>query len=103
MYHLIIYIPESHIDIVKNAIFTAGAGALGNYDQCCWHTHGTGQFRPLAGSSPAIGKLDSLATVAEIKLETLVQQRDIVQVISALKKAHPYEEPAYKVLDLVDV
>ncbi|RZA08253.1 MAG: NGG1p interacting factor NIF3, partial [Proteobacteria bacterium] len=60
MISLVVYVPESHRDEVKKAMFAAGAGKLGNYDQCCWQTLGEGQFRPTEGANPAIGAVGKL-------------------------------------------
>ena len=95
MYKLVIFIPESHLQPVKSALFAAGAGKIGDYDQCSWQVLGEGQFRPLAGSDAYIGQTGQLERVAEYRLETVVDDRHIEAVVSALYGAHPYEEPAY--------
>ncbi|MEQ9565781.1 MAG: NGG1p interacting factor NIF3, partial [Pseudomonadales bacterium] len=59
-YKLVAYIPENHLETVKEALFAAGAGTQGAYDQCCWQVRGQGQFRPLEGSNPHLGKQDEL-------------------------------------------
>lgn len=91
-----IYIPETHVEKVKDAIFAAGAGKIGNYDRCCWQASGVGQFRACEGSSPFIGKQDEVEKVAEIKIETVCDKGNIAAVVKALKKSHPYETPAYQ-------
>ncbi|MFA7229778.1 MAG: YqfO family protein [Victivallaceae bacterium] len=95
-YKLEIYVPESHVTAVKNAIFQAGVGKIGNYDCCCWETGGTGQFRPLSGSNPFIGSEGRVEQVTEVKLETICPENVLETVIAALKAAHPYETPAYQ-------
>jgi hypothetical protein len=90
------YVPEDHAETVKNAVFAAGAGKIGGYDKCCWCAKGTGQFRPLAGSAPYIGAEGELETVAEIKIEMVCEDDKINDAVDALKKAHPYETPAYQ-------
>ena len=90
------YIPETHLTEVKNALFNAGAGRVGNYDCCCWETSGKGQFRPCAGSNAFIGEINKLEIVAEVKVEMVCSGDKIKDVIQALKKAHPYETPAYQ-------
>ncbi|AHF00983.1 NIF3 1 [Thiomicrospira aerophila AL3] len=102
-YKLIVFVPQASIDQVKSALFAAGAGRLGNYDACSWQVLGEGQFRPLAGSQPAIGQQGQVERVAEYRLETLVAEADLTAVVAALKLAHPYEEPAYEVVQLVNV
>jgi hypothetical protein len=98
MLSLIFYVPESHLEPVKQAVFKAGAGKLGNYDQCCWQTIGQGQFRPLRGSKPHLGEQGKLEIVDEWKVEVVCEDRFIGAVVDALKKAHPYETPAFLVM-----
>lgn len=100
MYKITFYVPESHLDIVKAALFVAGAGRIGNYDACAWQVKGQGQFRPLSGSRPFIGVLDRLETLDEYKVELVCGVAAIDAAIAALKQAHPYEEPAYDVVRL---
>lgn len=95
-YRLDTYVPETHVEQVKQALCEAGAGRIGNYDCCMWQTKGTGQFRPLEGSNPFIGNKNLVEHVEEIKLEMIVSPDLIDQVIEALKKSHPYETPAYQ-------
>lgn len=102
MFKLIFFVPDSALEVVKNAVFEAGAGHQGDYDQCAWQTKGEGQFRPLKGSQPYIGELNQLERVAEYRVETLVDEEVITAVVQALKQAHPYEEPAYEVIRLED-
>lgn len=96
MYKLVFFVPETHKELVKKAVFNAGAGKFDGYDCCSWETHGVGQFRPLAGSQPFIGAVDALEQVPEYRVETVCRHSDLKKVISALKLAHPYEEPAYQ-------
>ncbi|KTD21145.1 hypothetical protein [Legionella londiniensis] len=96
-YQLTFYVPESHLETVKNALFAAGAGKIGDYDHACWQCLGQGQFRPLAGANPTIGKPEELSYVAEYKVEMLCDVDLIHEIVHQLKKAHPYEEPAYAV------
>ena len=96
MYKICFFVPQEHAEKVKCAVFSAGAGTLGNYDQCCWETLGTGQFRPLTGSQPFIGQPNKVETVPELKVETICADEYIDAVIAALHHAHPYEEPAFE-------
>lgn len=98
MLSLIFYVPESHLESVKAAIFQAGAGKLGQYDQCCWQTKGVGQFRPLPGSDPHLGSVGALEKVEEWKVEVVCTEALIGGVVDALKAAHPYETAAFLVL-----
>ena len=91
-----VYVPTTHAEDVKTALFAAGAGNIGNYDWCCWQNSGTGQFRPLEGSNAFIGECGKIEKVEEIKIELLCTEDKITEIIAALKKAHPYETPAFQ-------
>ena len=95
MYKLVFFVPESHLEQVKNAVFATGAGHIGNYDKCCWQVLGQGQFHPLAGATPFIGELGQLSTVPEYRVEMVCADEYINRVVAALRLAHPYEEPAF--------
>jgi hypothetical protein len=100
MYQLCCYVPDTHLEPVKQALFNAGAGRIGAYDSCCWQILGQGQYRPLAGSDPFLGAQGQLEIVAEYKLELVCADEHLSAAIAALKQAHPYEEPAYQVWKL---
>ena len=102
MYKLTVFIPDAALEPVKSALFAAGAGKIGNYEQCCWQVQGSGQFMPLAGSQPNIGAQDRLETVDEWRVEMVVATAHIKAVIEVLKQAHPYETPAYDVIEVLD-
>lgn len=102
MYKLTVFIPKEALEKVKAALFAAGAGTIGNYEQCCWQVKGEGQFMPMAGSNPHLGSQDKLEKVAEWRVEMVVKTSMIAEVIKALKQAHPYETPAYDVLEVLD-
>jgi len=102
MYKFCFFVPESHLESVKAAVFAAGAGRLGNYDMCSWQTKGDGQFRPLTESSPFVGQIGELEHLIEYKVETVCADEFIAAAVAAMKAAHPYEEPAYDVFKLVD-
>ncbi len=93
---LCFYVPPSHVDAVKDAIFAVGAGALGNYEHCAWQVLGRGQFRPLAGSQPFVGRGGQLEVLDEYRVELVLPQALAVATVAALKQSHPYEEPAYE-------
>ncbi len=95
LYKIELYVPESHLNAVKTAMFEAGAGRVGDYDCCAWQTRGEGQFRPLNGSTPFLGNQGQIETVIEYKLELVCEETCLKAVIAALKRAHPYEEVAY--------
>lgn len=98
MYMLCFLVPETHLEMVKNAIFATGAGTIGSYAQCAWQTLGEGQFMPLMGSHAFIGELDILERVPEYKVEIACETEQLQAAVAALKQAHPYETPAYHVL-----
>ena len=91
------FVPESHVEQVKSAVFAAGAGRIGAYDQYSWQVLGHGQFRPLDGSQPFIGRGGVVEQVQEWKVELVVADELIQHVVAALKQSHPYETPAYEV------
>jgi hypothetical protein len=101
MYKLGIFVPASHLEQVKAVLFAAGAGRIGNYDSCCWQTLGQGQFRALAGSHPYLGQQGKVEKVEEYRVEMVCEDKLLQPVLAALRSAHPYEEPAYDVVQLV--
>ena len=103
MHKLVFFVPESHLETVKQAVFATGAGRIGNYDSCCWQVLGQGQFRPLQGSAPFLGQQGHVETVDEYRVELVCDDGLVEDAIRALLEAHPYEEPAYDVWCLKDV
>lgn len=103
MLKLIYFVPESHLEQTKAAIFAAGAGGIGDYEHCAWQVLGMGQFKPLKGAQPFIGAPDQLEHVPEWRVETIVPRAVAKQVKLALLLSHPYEEPAFEFIQLVDV
>lgn len=102
MYKLIFFVPDSHVESVKEAIFAAKGGVIGNYSHCAWQVLGQGQFKPLPGSNPYSGTENELKTVEEWRVELVVESRYIKDAVKALKSAHPYETPAYDVMKVAD-
>lgn len=98
MLSLVFYVPESHLSSVKNALFAAGAGKIGNYDCCAWQIKGDGQFRALKGSSPYLGKIGEIEHTVEWKVEMVFDNHLREKVLAALIASHPYETPAYFVV-----
>ena len=92
---LVTYIPASHFEQVRQAIFEAGAGHIGNYDSCGYSVEGKGTFRALDGAQPFVGQHETLHTEPEIRFETVFPSRLSWQMVTALLNSHPYEEPAY--------
>ena len=99
IYRIDFYVPEEQAEKVKEAMFNAGAGKIGNYDCCCWQTFGDGQFRALEGSEPFIGEKNKIEKVDELKIEMVCEEKILDAVISALKEAHPYEMPSYQIIE----
>jgi len=96
----VIFVPPEHADAVRAAIFVAGAGEIGDYSQCSWSVTGTGQFLPQDGASPTIGSVGAVEKVAEDRVEAVAPTRARRRVLSALRAAHPYEEPAFDIIAL---
>jgi hypothetical protein len=96
VFKLAFFVPPSHLEAVKAAVFGAGGGRIGDYDHCAWQTLGQGQFRPLQGSQPFIGQSGVVERLEEWKVELVVADESIDAVVRALKQAHPYETPAYE-------
>lgn len=95
LYKLVVFVPETHGDLVQQALWHAGAGTIGNYDSCSFVNEGTGTFRPGAGTEPFIGQQGKLEKVKEVRIETVVLHSIHRAVVQAMLKAHPYEEVAY--------
>ncbi len=98
---LVVFVPENHVEEVASAVFEAGAGKIGkfsSYTQCSFRTPGTGTFFGDTSTSPAVGVRGRLESVREIRFETIVPESCVPEVIAALRRAHPYEEPAFDLL-----
>ena len=96
MYKLCFFVPDTHLEPVKSALFALGAGKMGDYDCCAWQVAGQGQFRPLDGSVPFIGRQGDVEKLVEYRVEMVVSDEMIKSVIEALLEVHPYEQPAYE-------
>jgi len=103
MVKLSVYVPETHLEVVKRAMFNAGAGRIGSYEECSWQVLGLGQFKPTAGSRPFVGNVGDLSLLPEYQLEMVCQDELVNQVVRAMKRAHPYEEPAYAAWHILNV
>lgn len=100
---LVVYVPITHADAVRNAIGDAGAGVIGLYSHCSFSVRGQGRFVPLAGSNPHIGKIGQAEIVDEERIEVTVPRDRLAVVITAMKQAHPYEEIAYDLYPLYEM
>ncbi len=99
---LSVFVPSTHEDQVRVAIGNAGAGHIGNYSHCSFSSNGIGTFTPLEGTEPFIGKQGELERVEEVKIESILPESIVKVVVSAMKKAHPYEEVAYDLYPLLN-
>jgi hypothetical protein len=99
---LVFYSPVEATEGVLAAVFAAGAGAIGDYTECGWVVEGMGQFRPGAGARPAIGEAGALERLPEHRAEVVLPRSRRRAVVEALRAAHPYEEPAFHVLETAD-
>lgn len=103
MLKLAFYVPESHLESVKKALFAVGVGKIGHYDSCCWQVQGQGQFRPLDGSNPFLGQQGDVEVVSEYKVEMVLDKSLAKTALKALIEAHPYETPAYEFYEMLRV
>jgi hypothetical protein len=103
MLKLTFYVPIESKEVVKKALFAVGAGKIGNYDMCSFETLGYGQFRALIGANPTIGKVGEIEIVSEVRVEMVIDDHILLDAISALKAHHPYETPAFNVINCLEV
>lgn len=103
MFYIAFYVPETHAEKVKDAMFAVGAGRIGNYQQCSFEYKGIGQFEALEGSNPFIGKKGVVERVVELKIEMVCSEECLNAAVEALKLSHPYETPAYHVIKTVGI
>ncbi|MBN2646980.1 MAG: NGG1p interacting factor NIF3 [Thiotrichales bacterium] len=95
LYQFAFYVPETHLEAVKEALFAAGAGRIGDYQRCAWQTLGQGQFEPLLAAQPFIGQVGQRECLAEYKVEMVIDEAHLTAALQAFFNTHPYEEPAY--------
>jgi hypothetical protein len=93
-YKIVVYVPETHAEALRQAIGDAGAGIIGNYSHCTFTIKGTGRFKPLPGAEPTIGEVGKLEEVSEDRIETVCEADKLQDVLKAIREVHPYEEPA---------
>jgi hypothetical protein len=98
---LVVFVPPDALDVVRDAVFAAGAGRIGDYERCSWYAEGTGTFRGGAATNPAVGEAGREERVPELRLETVFPEERHEEVVAALRRAHPYEEPAFDVYPLL--
>ncbi len=99
---LVVFVPPDALDRVRDALFAAGAGRIGDYERCSWYTEGTGTFFGGEGTDPSVGSAGREERVSELRLETVYPLDREADVVRALRAAHPYEEPAFDLYPLAD-
>jgi hypothetical protein len=99
---LVAYVPPSHTEALLAALFAAGAGAVGEYRECAWVTSGTGRFRPVGAARPTVGSVGELELLPEDRVELVLERPLRRQVVAALRAAHPYETPAFHLIESAD-
>ena len=100
---LVVFVPETHADIVREALGKSGAGGIGNYSFASFSSKGVGRFKPEVGANPAIGSVGELEAVQEERIEVVCPREKIHEVLSALRAVHPYEEIAFDVYPLISL
>ncbi|HET8718011.1 MAG TPA: Nif3-like dinuclear metal center hexameric protein [Nocardioidaceae bacterium] len=100
---LVTFAPHEYAEELRAAVTAAGAGAIGDYDSCTFTVEGEGRFRPLDGATPAIGRIGEVEVVAESRIEAVYPRSRRQDVVTAMKQVHPYEEPAYDILELAEL
>jgi hypothetical protein len=99
---LVVFVPRESLDPVREAVFAAGAGRIGDYERCSWYTEGTGTFLGGESTAPSVGQPGREERVAELRLETVYPANREADVVAALRRAHPYEEPAFDLYPLAE-
>jgi hypothetical protein len=100
---IIVFVPETHTDVVREAMGNAGAGKIGNYSHCTFSSKGIGCFKPENGANPHIGEIGKFEEVIEERIETICAREKLQEVINAIKKVHPYDEVALDVYSLENI
>jgi dinuclear metal center YbgI/SA1388 family protein len=99
----VVFVPAENADAVREAMFAAGAGRIGDYSHCSWSVPGTGQFLPQDGATPTIGSVGTIERVPEDRVEVIAPSRLRGHVLASMRTAHPYEEPAFDIVNLASV
>jgi len=97
-----VFVPVSHAETMREVLAKNGCGHIGNYDSCSFSIKGVGRFRPLEGAAPFVGEAGKIEEVEEERIETICPRGRLDEVMAAIKKAHPYDEPAVDVYPLFD-
>lgn len=97
---IVVFAPETHADVVRDAMGKAGAGKIGNYTHCTFSSKGISTFKPEEGAHPSVGEVGKIESVVEERIETVCEREKLSDIIKAIKKVHPYEEVALDVWPL---
>ncbi len=100
-YKIVVFVPETHADVLREAMGRAGAGKIGDYEHCTFSIKGVGRFRPVVGANPTIGEVGTLEAVNEERIETVCSPELLETVLAAIRAVHPYEEPATEVYEIL--
>lgn len=100
---IVVFVPETHADSVREVMSNAGAGKIGNYSFCSFSTKGVGRFKPGAGTNPHIGEIGKVEEVGEERIEMVCPREILAEVIASIKAVHPYEEVAFDVYSLENI
>src|SRR3989338_5191650 len=100
-YKIVVFVPVTNADTLREAMGNAGAGVIGNYSHCTFTSTGIGRFRPVEGAHPTIGEVGKFESVEEERIETVCSEEKLQGVLEAIKRSHPYEEPATDVYEIV--
>lgn len=98
---VVVFVPTGHADQVRKVIGDSGAGVIGNYSHCSFSSKGIGRFIPRKGANPTIGEVGELEKVEEERIETVCPKEKAKEVIKAIRKVHPYEEPVFEISALI--
>ncbi len=100
---IVVFVPETHTDVVREAMGKAEAGKIGNYSFCSFSSKGVGRFKPEQGADPHIGEIGKFEEVTEERIETICSREKLESVIAAIKEVHPYDEVALDVYPLENI
>ena len=98
---IVVFVPKTHTDIVRQAMGDAGAGKIGNYSHCSYSVDGTGRYKPTEGARPFIGEVGEFEQVEEERIECVCDKDRAKIIISAIRRVHPYEELALDIYPLI--
>lgn len=97
---LVVFVPAQALENVREALFAAGAGRIGDYERCAWYTAGTGTFLAGEDAQPTVGEVGREQRVTDYRLEIVYPSELEAEIVQALRDAHPYEEPAFDLYQL---